>query len=222
MKFPEIMNRVRDILSAKSISQASFSRMIDVSPQTLSGWLTGRTRPGVEEIGRMCEALEVSPSFLMTGREDAPAHQSLVGDGWVLIPRLDAYGSCGSNGHENPDYAPVIGLIKVSDQWISKNCGTVTKSALRVYGVDGDSMSPTLDDGDSVIIDTSVTAVRTDSIFVFFWEGCTFIKRIQRIGRTLKIISDNPLYEAWTLDPAEEMSFKVVGRVVTKCLVRKA
>lgn len=158
----------------------------------------------------------------MTGREDATAHQSLVGDGWVLIPRLDVYGSCGSNGHENVDHASVIGLIKVSDQWISKNCGPVTKSALRVYGVDGDSMSPTLEDGDSVIIDTSVTSVRTDSVFVFFWDGCMFIKRIQRIGRTLKIISDNPLYEAWSLNPTEESSFRVMGRVVTKCLVRKA
>lgn len=222
MNFHDIMSRVRGILADKRISQASFARMLGVSPQTLSGWLMGRNRPGVEELGRMCEVLEVSPSFLMTGREDAPAHQSLVGDGWVLIPRLDVYGSCGSNGHENVDHASVIGLIKVSDQWISKNCGPVTKSALRVYGVDGDSMSPTLEDGDSVIIDTSVTSVRTDSVFVFFWDVCTFIKRIQRIGRTLKIISDNPLYEAWSLNPTEESSFRVMGRVVTKCLVRKA
>ena len=83
-------------------------------------------------------------------------------------------------------------------------------------------MSPTLEDGDSVIIDTSVTSIRADSVFVFFWDGCAYIKRIQRIGRILKIISDNPLYEAWTLDPSEERGFRVIGRVVTKCLVRKA
>lgn len=222
MNFTEIMGRVRALLADKKLSQASFARMIDVSPQTLSGWLMGRNRPGVEELGRMCEVLEVSPSWLMTGSDDAPTHQSLVGDGWVLIPRLDAYGSCGSNGHENPDYASIIGLIKVSEQWISKNCGTVPKSALRIYGIDGDSMSPTLEDGDSVIIDTSVTSIRADSVFVFFWDGCAYIKRIQRIGRILKIISDNPLYEAWTLDPSEERGFRVIGRVVTKCLVRKA
>lgn len=54
MNFHDIMSRVRGILADKRISQASFARMLGVSPQTLSGWLMGRNRPGVEELGRMC------------------------------------------------------------------------------------------------------------------------------------------------------------------------
>ena len=222
MNVSEMMGRIRGLLTERGISQASFSRQIEVSPQTFSAWMAGRNRPGIEEIARTCEVLNVSPSWLITGRNDDPNHQSLVGPDSIMIPRLDLYASCNPNEHQNEYNAAMIELISVNRQWVSRYCGEVNQKALRVYGIDGDSMSPTLEDGDSVIIDTSVNRIYADSVFAFDWDGCTYIKRVQRIGRLLKIISDNTHYEPWTLNPEEERGFRVIGRVVTKCLVRKA
>ena len=220
MTASSLMNRVRALLDEKGLSQASFARKIDVSPQALSAWLSGRNRPGIDEVERMCAALQVSPSWLITGRVDDPAHQSLVSADWVSIPLMDVKASCG-NGRELSN-AAVVQMIQVNRPWVSRHCGAANPRALNIIGVSGDSMSPTLEDGDFVILDTSVNSVYTDSIFAFIFSDELFIKRIQRVGKSLNIISDNHLYQTYTLSPPDiESGFKILGRVVTTCLVRK-
>ena len=114
--------------------------------------------------------------------------------------------------------------MQVTKQWALRNCGgDVNFRALNLITVTGDSMSPTLDDGDLVIIDRSVERFETDSMFVFTIDDGLYIKRIQRIGRKFHVISDNPLYQPYVLEPADlEHGFAVRGRVVTTCNIRKA
>lgn len=220
MTASSLMNRVRALLDEKSLSQASFARKIDVSPQALSAWFSGRNRPGIEEVERMCSVLQVSPSWLITGRLDDPAHQSLVTGDWVSIPLMDVKASCG-DGHD-PSNAAIIKMIQVNRLWITRHCGSANPRALNIIGIIGDSMSPTLEDGDFVIVDTSVNSVVSDSLFAFMLDDDLFVKRLQRVGRKLQVISDNHLYQSYSLLPTDlENSFKVVGRVVTNCLIRK-
>lgn len=215
----ELMNRVRAILDERNISQASFARKIDVSPQVLSGWMMGRRTPGIAELAAMAEELHVSPSYLLTGRDDDPNRQSLVDDDGVCIPLLDVHASCG-NGVQLAT-TTVVKMIKVNHQWINRYCGTANPQALNIIGVTGDSMTTTLADGDFVVIDTSATRAYTDSMFAFKLDNDLFIKRFQRQGRNIKVISDNPRYEPYILTPEEmEHGFKVLGRVVTTCVVR--
>lgn len=215
----ELMNRVRAILTERDMSQASFARKIEVSPQVLSGWIVGRRSPSIKDLAKMSEVLSVSPSFLLCGRDDDPAHQTLIDDDGVIIPMLDVVGSCG-NGMQ-PATATVVQLIKVNHQWINRYCGNANHSALNIIGVTGDSMMPTLADGDFVVIDTSATRAYTDSMFAFMLDQDLFVKRFMRQGRNLKIISDNPRYDSYILTPADmEHGFRVLGRVVTTCVVR--
>ena len=174
MSINALMGRVRSILQERDISQASFARQIEVSPQTVSAWFSGRNRPGIKE---------------------------------VLNPN-----------------AAVVDVMQVTKQWALRNCGgDVNFRALNLITVTGDSMSPTLDDGDLVIIDRSVERFETDSMFVFTIDDGLYIKRIQRIGRKFHVISDNPLYQPYVLEPADlEHGFAVRGRVVTTCNIRKA
>lgn len=223
MSINALMGRVRSILQERDISQASFARQIEVSPQTVSAWFSGRNRPGIEEVAKMCKVLHVSPSWLMTGREDAIEHQSLVCEDTICIPILDVRASCGIKEVLNPN-AAVVEVMQVTKQWALRNCGgDVNFRALNLITVTGDSMSPTLDDGDLVIIDRSVERFETDSMFVFTIDDGLYIKRIQRIGRKFHVISDNPLYQPYVLEPADlEHGFAVRGRVVTTCNIRKA
>lgn len=216
----DLIDRVRTLLSERGITQAAFARSIEVSPQTLSAWFTGRNRPGIEEIGRMCEALRVSPSWLFTGREDSVEHQSLVCEDCVRIPLLDLKASCGNGMYV--ERAAIVSLIQVNHNWINRHCGDANPRALNVLGVTGDSMSPTLQDGDFVIVDTSATTIYTDAMYAFNLDDDLFIKRIQRVGRSLCVISDNERYKSFSLTSSDlEHGFKVHGRVVTRCLVRK-
>ena len=215
----ELMQRVASILKERDISQASFARSIDVSPQTLSGWMTGRNQPNIQAVARMCESLSVSPSWLITGREDVATAQSLVDADSVLIPMLDVQASCGNGSYTSS--AALVKLIEVNRQWISRYCGQVNERALNIIGITGDSMSPTLEDGDFAVIDRSATRIYTDAMFAFQMSDDLYVKRFQRIGRNLKVISDNRIYDPYILEPHDlDSSFKVLGRVVTTCIVR--
>lgn len=221
MSVKEMMFRVRDTLRDAGMSQAEFARQIQVSPQTLSGWMSGRNKPGVEEMGRMCLALNVSPSWLLTGFDNMPDSQSLVDDDCVIIPVLNIRGSCGSNGRDVSN-ASMITMMKVTHEWVVDHCGMVNKRSLNIIGATGDSMSPTLEEGDTVIVDTSVKTLYTDAMFAFTIDNDMYIKRMQRVGLGIQIISDNPRYSPYMIDPRElGESFQILGKVVATIQVRK-
>lgn len=220
MNSSSMMSRAKALLEERRISQASFARSIDVSPQTLSAWMSGRNRPGVADVEKMCVALSVSPSWLITGTEDAIGSQSLVLPDYVSIPRFNVAASCGA-GAEQAN-AAAIGLAQVNRQWVRRYCGGADPRSLNVIMVSGDSMQPTLDDGDFVIVDLNYSTLAADSMYAFVRDSAVYVKRLQRLGRSVRVISDNRAYPPYELS-AEDMAsgFRIIGRVVTTCVVRQ-
>lgn len=83
-------------------------------------------------------------------------------------------------------------------------------SAIRV---EGDSMAPTLDDGDDIMVDRGDTRLR-DGIYVLRIDGVLNVKRlaINPASRGVTIRSDNPAYPDW---PDCDLSqVEIVGRVI--------
>lgn len=82
-------------------------------------------------------------------------------------------------------------------------------------------MEPTFKDGDFVIVDISAKRAYTDAVFAYMLDDDLFVKRVQRSGRSLVIMSDNPRYKTITLTPEDmEYGFKIIGRVVTICSIK--
>jgi phage repressor protein C with HTH and peptisase S24 domain len=86
--------------------------------------------------------------------------------------------------------------------------------ALAVIGVEGDSMLPTLADGDQIMVDTDDRHRLRDGIYVFEADGALLVKRlsISPASRRLSIRSDNDAYPSW--DDCDPDSVRVIGRVV--------
>jgi phage repressor protein C with HTH and peptisase S24 domain len=87
-------------------------------------------------------------------------------------------------------------------------------SALCFLRVKGDSMFPTLGDGEQIVVDTADKDRLRDGIYVLRIEDALYVKRIavNPITRRLAIISDNPLHSQWPdCDPA---GIDLIGRVV--------
>ena len=86
---------------------------------------------------------------------------------------------------------------------------------LSIIRVDGESMAPTLSDGDDIMVDGSDGAERLrDGIYVLRMDDVLMVKRIARTPRRdrFSVRSDNPLYPSWdAVDPA---AVAIVGRVV--------
>ena len=78
--------------------------------------------------------------------------------------------------------------------------------------VDGDSMEPTLRDGDYVLIDENIN-FGTNGIYAIQYGGQILIKRLQfKMDGTILIISDNDKYDKEMFNPNEnQLPFQVLG-----------
>jgi phage repressor protein C with HTH and peptisase S24 domain len=84
-----------------------------------------------------------------------------------------------------------------------------------VIQVAGDSMAPTLDDGDDILVDRGDAAASLrDGIYVLRLDGALNVKRliVDRARRRVSVKSDNPAYTSWPTLDLERLD--VIGRVV--------
>lgn len=82
---------------------------------------------------------------------------------------------------------------------------------------EGDSMSPTINDKDTIWIDQSKESIKDGKIFAFEYGGLCMCKRLYRLPNNgLKVVSDNAIdYPEWEIsgDDREKNGFKLIGWV---------
>ena len=150
----------------------------------------------------------LNPNYFLTGEgspELAPTQQqriktiteSVVGR---LIPFLDQKASAGS-GQELLDVDSCDRFICIPD--------SAAREDMYAIKVEGDSMYPTLKNGDVVVCE--VTEWHGDGIYVIKTHEFSFVKRVILQPDGYQVISDNALYPPYRVSP-EEDTF-IVGRV---------
>ena len=86
----------------------------------------------------------------------------------------------------------------------------VTPGQASLIDVTGDSMAPTLLDGDRLLVNEGDRTVPPGGgVFVIRVDDGVAVKRVRRSGATIEIVSDNPAYPA-LVRPAAEVT--VIGR----------
>mgnify|MGYP000662136552 FL=1 len=88
----------------------------------------------------------------------------------------------------------------------------INTNKIKGIQVDGDSMEPTLRDGDYVLIDENIN-FGTNGIYAIQYGGQILIKRLQfKMDGTIIIISDNDKYDKEVFNPKEnQLPFQVLG-----------
>lgn len=131
----------------------------------------------------------------------------------IAVPRLDVGASAGA-GVLDPDERRVGG-IAFDPQWLrSLGFSALAARELSLIRVEGDSMSPTLSDGDDILVDGADSALPVrDGIYVLRIESGLVVKRVGLApGGRVSVRSDNDAYPGWPdADPAD---LAIVGRVV--------
>lgn len=133
-------------------------------------------------------------------------------DGLIPIPRYDVSASAGPgalDGTERP--VAHIGFDAAS---LARMCRARPRD-LSIIRVEGDSMAPTLNDGDDIMVDRSATQRRLqDGIYVLRRDDTLLVKRltIHPSNSTLTIASDNGAYASWPGCSPDEV--EIIGRVV--------
>lgn len=128
---------------------------------------------------------------------------------WVDIPRLALGASAGPGALAADELAG--DRLRFSQRWL-RTLG-LDPAHLSVIEVTGDSMEPTLRDGDEILVDRSARAWR-DGIHVVRIDEVLLVKRLEQgPAGTIRVISDNPAY-ASTERARDEVV--IVGRVAWK------
>lgn len=136
-------------------------------------------------------------------------------DDVLEIPRFENPISMGP-GAERQEVDLLVGKMEINRKWVQQNlAGISSPKNLAVMVGFGDSMRPTIDDGDPMLVDRGVNDVRTDAIYVFTLSNELFIKTLQRLpGGAIKVISDNAKYPAYVVDAESKREMEVLARVV--------
>lgn len=132
----------------------------------------------------------------------------------VRVPLLANAGSMGT-GSDVQHEDVLVGHISLSEQWVSRRLQPSSSAALRFIHAYGDSMHPTFEDGDVLLVDTGMRDAKTiDGVYVMAANDRVYIKRVrQRMDGVVEISSDNPTVK--TVDVLNgDHSVDVLGRVV--------
>lgn len=207
--------RLQQLTRQRGVSLAQLSALIGRNPAYLQQFV-GRGSPRkLEERDRrtLAEFFGVAESEL-GGPEDISSIRAgetgkSLRSGWIEVPRLPLGASAGPGTlvvEERP-----IGAFGFSTDWLrEQGLDPAMLSAIRVAG---DSMEPTLRDGDEILVDRAPRPLGS-GVHVVRVENELLVKRLDT-GRpgTIVLISDNAIYPPVELAAGE---VQVIGRVVWK------
>jgi phage repressor protein C with HTH and peptisase S24 domain len=129
----------------------------------------------------------------------------------VAVPRLALGASAGGGSLDDDERA--AGALAFDAGWL-RHLG-VRPQRVSIIRVDGESMAPTLNDGDDIMVDHDDAADRLrDGIYVLRLDGVLMVKRVAMgpLRGRFSVLSDNAHYPDWAdIDPE---LVDIVGRVV--------
>lgn len=131
----------------------------------------------------------------------------------VSIPLMANAASMGTGETELQDDV-FDGSITIAKPWIERHFNGTDHTRLRFLHAYGDSMAPTFNSGDVLLIDSATQDIKIDGIYALEAHGRLFIKRVrQRLDGRFEISSDNPTHKTVdTLNGDHEV--RVKGRVI--------
>ncbi|MCG8530417.1 MAG: helix-turn-helix domain-containing protein [Desulfovibrionales bacterium] len=126
-----------------------------------------------------------------------------------IVPKVLAK-VCAGDGSYEVEATPVEEHI-FKTSWLAQKGNPASMVLMDVVG---DSMEPTICQGDTVLVDQSQTTAHGNSIFAIGIEDAIMIKRIEASHGKVVLHSDNPQYTPISFQGDELLSFRIIGKVV--------
>lgn len=195
---------------ARNIGE-SLARQIEELCNLPTGWLD-RSADEPAAVARSAEDRVAAPPVLNV-KEWVSTDDHEYEFRQVSIPVLEIPESWGGRQREIWSETPVRG-ITIDLAWLRRSMSMTDISNLRVSTGLGDSMTPTIKHGDTLIVDVGVQEALYDGVYVVQIGSVLTIKRIQRDMSGMRILSDNQQFKEVLIPLEMEDRVKVVARVV--------
>lgn len=207
-------------LAQRRGGNAALGRELGYRDGAFIGQMIRGLRPITEKTVAQAEALPGAADWFATpmaaGYTPSPslAPAPSPGEPIVRVPILANSGSMGG-GSEALHEDVMVGALSLSENWVSKTVRPTRQGALRFIHGFGDSMSPTFEDGDILLVDTGVCDPQCiDGVYVLAANNRLYIKRVRcRMDGAMEVSSDNATVK--TVDVLNgDNPLNVLGRVV--------
>lgn len=202
--FAELLRTYR---KQKGVTQAVLAEALGLNRPVIGAYEEGRAEPKLEVLRRMAEYFEITVDELTSGV--APVINSglrvlpIVVDGQSNIervPLVPAKAAAGYlSGFQDPEFIGQLPVFEMPFRELAR------ERTYRMFQIEGDSMLP-VPSGSYIISDyvESLAQIRNGEpyIVVSESEGIVF-KRIFKDGAKLNLISDNPVFEPYSIPLAD-------------------
>jgi len=214
-------DRLRIAVGSESV--LSFAKRCGEAESTMRAYFEGRM-PKADVAMKIADAASVNLEWLISGRGpqgvrvpevsfqgNAVDIRGRVMNDFAVIQRLDVSASAGSGAvtiHED-----TVELLAFQNEWLKSR--HIKPESARVLTAKGDSMEPTIRDGDVLIVDTSITSVRDNAIYIVVYNGNVLVKRVNlKVNGSLVLISDNDRHPPEEVPKSEVHDLHIAGRVM--------
>jgi phage repressor protein C with HTH and peptisase S24 domain len=188
---------------------AGLSRMLGRNPAYIQQFVRRGVPKRLKEEERRKLARYFSvPETLLGG---PPETEQVVG-GLVSVKRHPVSVSAGPGAVVTEELGKPY--FAFDERWL-KALTASRPSNLSIVRVEGDSMAPTLNAGDEILVDLGDAIERLrDGIYVLRIDDAVVVKRValNPVGRRVTVQSDNPAYPDWPDCSLDDI--KPIGRVI--------
>ena len=208
---------LRRLVTASGIEDAKFADKHGMTRSYLSQLMLGTCSFG-EKTARSLEGkLKVPPGTLdlpeppkLSTIEVWETPEDLPVGVFVIVPRVSIRLS--ADGNESHEEGRELPPLAFREDWIRSKKVT-SRSNLRVCEMSDESMLPSLEMGDSVLIDIGQLDIVDNEVYAIAYGSELRIKRIaKRFDGGLFVRSDNPKYPEEIISPADMGHVRILGK----------
>ena len=212
--------RIKRLRQALGLTQKEFASRIGITYEMLGLYERGKYEPSEKVLKLISSTFGVSYEWLKEGKGEMWGRKDkalLEGAGARLrefaerLFRIPLVEGAGAGFPKNPADIEVVGYILVGKE-------TLQKGGRFAVQVRGDSMEPTLRDGDYVVfrsyVGDGLDIPNGKVVVVRNIAGELIVKRLVRINGLVLLTSDNPKYPPIPPERAQEEELRIVGVAV--------
>lgn len=215
-----LKDRLEELMAEYGLdTQQQLADFAGVSKGLVGQWFNGSTGLGAKPLSAFDKKTRFSINWLTEGTGDKykthvlPAITESESEDRIRFPRLNAEATCGAAGTINDHYIEVVDYVTVAAAWAREKLGG-NLNKIQVITARGDSMEPTIENGDVMFVDTAVEAFEGDGLYLLWYIDGLKAKRLQStVGGGLMIISDNSSYRTETVRGEDLNAVRIIGRI---------
>lgn len=198
MKLEDLLSLISQ-KTGKYINQSILAESLGITRQTVSNRIKNQSKVTVSELKKIEDFFNIN-LFTEEYNNDKVAYIDYY---------TDVFASCGN------------GNIVFSDEKIKLSISTMliggfsNQKTYSIINASGNSMSPTIDNGDKLIVEHwNRNQIQDNKIYVFCFNNEFFVKRLSKNLDEIIIKSDNPDYRIRTINGSTVNELMLIGKIV--------